>query len=264
MIFYESKSTHLSCWTGSNITFPPHIHKELELLLITSGEIEVTINSRTHILKEGDISFALPNTIHAYKTCTGNDHMLIIFNGDLLPLHKNTFTSYKSSTDYISGSVVPPEVYTCLQKIYDETQKENNSGVIAGYLYVAVSRLLPLLKLNKIQKDAGGNLIEHILSYIQSNYLNPLTLSSIAADLDISPFHLSRVFSGNIGLRLDKYINELRVNYANHLLWSTDKPITDIAFECGFDTLRTFNRAYRDIMSVTPREYRKNTRSSHI
>lgn len=264
MIFYENKPNLISCWSGSNITFPPHLHKELELLLVTSGEIEVTVNSASHLLTGGDISLALPNTIHAYKTNSGSNYLIIIFNGDLLPLHKNMFSSYKASKDYLSGSLIPQEVYDCLQKIYDGMQKENNPGVIAGYLYVAVSRLLPLLDLKKHPKDAGGNLLERILSYIQANYSNPLTLSSIAAELEISPFQLSRIFSGNIGLRLDKYINELRVNYANHLLLSTDRPITDIAFDCGFDTLRTFNRAYKDIMSVTPREYRKNAGSSPI
>lgn len=259
MIFYENKSKLLTCWKGSNLTFPPHMHKELELLLVTSGEIELTVNSTAHTLTRGDVSLVLPNTIHSYKTINGCDHLVIIFNGELLPLHKNIFSLYKSSTDYISPPSIPQEVYDNLDKIYNETQQENNQGVIAGYLYVAVSRLLPLLELKKHSKETGGDLIELILGYIQSNYLNPLTLSSIAEELGISPFHLSRVFSGNMGLRLDKYINELRINYANHLLWSTNKPITDIAFECGFDTLRTFNRVYKSILSVTPREYRRNT-----
>jgi AraC-like DNA-binding protein len=257
MIFYESKSNPLYCWYGSDITFPPHLHKELELLMVTKGELELTINSTTQTLHQGDISFTLPNTIHSYKTLGQSDYFIIIFNGDMLPLFKTFFSIYKGSKNYVPGAQVTSEVYTSLRSIHHETLLENNLGIITGYLYIAVSRLLPFLCLQKSPKDEGGTLVERILSYIQSNYLNQINLSSIANELNISPFYLSRVFSNSIGLRLDKYINELRVSYANHLLISSNKQITEISFECGFDTLRTFNRTYKTITSLTPREYRK-------
>lgn len=257
MIFYESKSDDLSCWYSSNLTFPPHIHKELEILMITNGEMELTINSSTQILRQGDISIALPNTIHSYKTIKHSEYLIIIFNADMLPIHKNIFSSYKASKNYIPGEQVPSEVYTSLDCIFKEVQLDNNIGIITGYLYLILGRLLPLINLQKSQKDISGELIERILSYIQSNYLEPITLTSIASELEISPFILSRIFSNNIGLRLDKYINEMRINYANYLLSSTNKQITEIAFECGFETLRTFNRVYKNITSTTPREYRR-------
>lgn len=257
MIFYESKSNHLSCGYGSDMTFPPHIHKELEILMVTKGEIDVTINSFTQTLRQGDISIALPNTIHGYKTNTHCDYFIMIFNGEMLPLHKIIFSTYKASRNHIPSSQVPSDVYTSISSMYQEFQHDNNLGIITGYLYVAVSRLLPLLNLQKSQKDLSVNLMERILGYIQLNYLNPINLNSISLELDISPFYLSRVFANSVGLRLDKYINELRINYANHLLISSHKQITEIAFECGFDTLRTFNRVYKNITSITPREYRK-------
>ena len=256
MIFYESKSNPIYCWYGNDMTFPPHIHKELEILMVTKGEIDLTINSVTHTLTQGDISFVLPNTIHAYKTINHCDYLLMIFNGDMLPLYKNTFSTSKALSNYIPSLHVPGDVYTSLDLIYQESHRDNNLGIITGYLYIAVSRLLPFLKLQRSQNDLNENLMERILSFIQINYLSPINLTSIAAELDISPFYLSRLFTNSIGLRLDNYINELRINFANHLLLSSNKQITEIAFECGFETQRTFNRVYRNITSITPREYR--------
>jgi AraC-like DNA-binding protein len=181
----------------------------------------------------------------------------MVFNGDMLPLHKNIFSTYKASRNYISSGQVLSEVYTSLNSIYQEFQHDNNIGIITGYLYLIIGRLLPFLNLQKSQKALSGDIIERILSYIQLNYLNPINLTSISSELNISPFYLSRVFTNNIGFRLDQYINELRINYAKHLLASSNKQITEIAFECGFETLRTFNRAYKNITSITPREYRK-------
>jgi AraC-like DNA-binding protein len=233
------------------------MHKELEIILVKKGTLELTVSYETQILKEGDISIIFPNTIHGYKNLTNSEHLIIIFNGDLLPLHKNIFSSYKSVENYLPAQAIPQEVYNCFNSIYEENQSDNNTGIVTGYLYVAVSRLLKLLTLRKINKEVTGDLIERVLGFIQQNYLNPVNLNSIAAYLNISPFHLSRVFSNSLGIRLDRYINELRINYANHLLLSTDKQITGIALDSGFDTLRTFNRAYRNITSITPREFRK-------
>jgi len=257
MIFYESKSNLLYCGYGSDMTFPAHIHKELELLMVTKGEIELTINSTTHTLKQGDISITLPNTVHSYKTLNHCEYLIMIFNGDMLPLHKNIFSTNRASNSYVPSTLVPSEVYTFLKCIHQEAHLQNNIGIITGYLYLVIGRILPLLNLQKNQKDISDDIIERILGYIQLNYLNPINLSSIAGELDISTFYLSRVFSHSIGLRLDKYINELRINYANYLLTCSNKQITEIAFECGFETLRTFNRAFKAVNSVTPREYRK-------
>lgn len=261
MIFYESKSSPLYCWCGSDMTFPPHIHKELELLMVTDGEIELTINSTTQTLRQGDICLVLPNTIHSYKTINYSNYHLMIFNCDMLPLYKNTFSTYKATNNYIPSNQVPSDVYTSISCMYQEFQQANSLGIITGYLYVAISRLLPFLELQKNQKELSVNLVERVLGYIQINYLAPINLKSIALALNISPFYLSRVFTNSIGLRLDRYINELRTNYANHLLLSSDKSITEIAFECGFETLRTFNRVYKSISSITPREYRKQQNS---
>lgn len=258
MIFYENKSSQLYCWLGCDMTFPLHIHKELEIMVVKKGEIEVTINSVTRLLHEGDISFALPNSIHSYKSYSPSEHLMIIFNGDMLPLYKNIFTTCRACQTHIPASLAPEDAVASLDGIYREVHSGNNPGTVTGHLYILVSRLLPLMDLRKIRKDISGELIERLLNHIQLNYLNPISLNSIAAELNISPYRISRLFSNNIGLRLDKYINELRISYANHLLISSDKPITEIAFECGFDTLRTFNRAYKAITAVTPREYRRS------
>lgn len=257
MIFYESKEKPLYCWYGNNMTFPPHIHKELELIMVTSGEIEITIDTSVQVLSQGDICIFFPNTIHGYRSIDNSDNLLLIFNGSMLPLYKNIFSTYETSNNYIHASEVPSEVYTSLHSINEELSNKNDTGIITGYLYLVIGRLLPLLNLKKIENNLNVELIERILIYIQQNYMNDITLSSIAQALNISPFYLSKVFSHNIGLRLDKYINELRINYANHLLANSQKQITEIAFECGFDTIRSFNRVYKTITSFTPREFRQ-------
>jgi len=257
MIFYENKSKNLYCGKNSNLNFPPHLHKELEIVAIEEGELEIMINSNVHILRKGDVSLIFPNTIHSYKTESSNTFLLMIINPVLLPLYTNTFASYRPEKMYLEGAVIPQEVYDSLNGIHEEIQAENSLGILTGYLYIAVTRMLSLLTLEKKRKHADFSVIERVLSYISDNYQNQISLFYIADQLDISPFYISRVFSSYMGIRLDNYINELRVNYASYQLRATDKRITEIALESGFETLRTFNRAFRSVTAQTPREYRQ-------
>jgi len=263
MVFYENKSNDIYYWDGSDMTFPPHIHKELELVIVTGGELYVTIDSKTYLLRQGDMSFAFPNTIHSYSTTTHCDYSLLLFKGSMLPLYQNQFFSYRPVQSCIPNSQVPKDVHSLLSSIRQEALLADNTAIITGYLYLIVGRLLPFLDLQKNKKNDDENMIERILQYIQLNYLYPISSASISNELSVSPFALSRIFSNNIGIRLDQYINELRINYANHLLSSTHKKITDIALDSGFETLRTFNRVYKSITSTTPREYRKQQKISY-
>ena len=79
----------------------------------------------------------------------------------------------------------------------------------------------------------------------------------LAQALNVSPFQLSRVFSERLHMGFNEYLNALRVDYARELLRETDLPITQLAFECGFESQRTFNRAFREQTGQSPRQFRK-------
>ena len=61
-------------------------------------------------------------------------------------------------------------------------------------------------------------------------------------------------------MSFNDYINRLRVQAAQDLLRSTDRPVTEVMLEVGFESQSTFNRVFRDIQGITPREYRQQTR----
>ena len=86
----------------------------------------------------------------------------------------------------------------------------------------------------------------------------------MAKDLGISKFTLSRVFSGTFHRNFNQYLNEQRLNYVCVHLECTDKSITDIWLDAGFDSQRTFNRVFRERYRMTPREYRSLYKEKYI
>ena len=82
----------------------------------------------------------------------------------------------------------------------------------------------------------------------------------MAAQLGVSTSYLARIFSRRLHMSFNDYINRLRVQAAQDLLRSTDRPVTEVMLEVGFESQSTFNRVFRDIQGITPREYRQQTR----
>jgi len=92
-------------------------------------------------------------------------------------------------------------------------------------------------------------------------YLNPeLTLYSLAGQLDILPNHLSQAINSIEGKNFFDFINHYRVQEVEKYLISNEKEhltLLGIAFECGFNSKTSFNRTFKNIIGLTPSEYRK-------
>lgn len=83
-----------------------------------------------------------------------------------------------------------------------------------------------------------------------------VTLPSVAAAVELTPQHLSTLFHRATGLRFTEYVSRIRVEEACQQLTATKKPVTEIAFAAGFQSLSRFNRVFREITGMSPREYR--------
>ncbi|MCP4131968.1 MAG: helix-turn-helix domain-containing protein [bacterium] len=101
--------------------------------------------------------------------------------------------------------------------------------------------------------------IERVKEFLRENYREDISREGLAAAVDISPDHLGRIFKQDTGEKIAEFINTLRVEEAAQRLRKTDILVIEIAFEIGFESLRTFNKVFRDRMNMTPSEYRKRT-----
>ncbi len=98
---------------------------------------------------------------------------------------------------------------------------------------------------------------ESVLSYIERNLDQELTLEKIAGDLNYSKYYLARTFKDQTGLTLHKYIQGRRLGEAAGKLAETAQPIVEIAFEAGYGSQQAFTQAFRCAYGCTPQEYRR-------
>jgi AraC family transcriptional regulator len=92
---------------------------------------------------------------------------------------------------------------------------------------------------------------------IEANPAADWSVDIMAASIGMSPFHFIRSFKATMGLTPYAFVRHVRLREATRLLTSTRRPILEVALECGFADLSTFNHAFRANFGRTPTEYRR-------
>lgn len=135
----------------------------------------------------------------------------------------------------------------------------------AGYrLMIRMKFAEFLLMLNRIKIE--GNPVEiikskkheilDIINYIRENYYEAFHLNDLAQRCGMNPTYFSRAFKEQAGMPLFQYLNHIRIKKACQILKRTNIPIIEIAYEIGYQNISFFNRCFKKIMQMSPREYR--------
>lgn len=99
--------------------------------------------------------------------------------------------------------------------------------------------------------------IENAKEYILQHFNENISLHRLAQYCCVSPFHFSRIFKSVMNVSPHQYLAEIRLNHAKVLLTTTNEPITDIAFACGYNSIEHFATAYRQRFKINPSRFRK-------
>lgn len=238
------------------LDYPLHLHGAVEMVFLTEGSCRVTNDGESILLEAGDVFISFPNQVHSYAQSRDTEGYLLI-----LPLKPWLQSYYQSLTHYVPVTAHLRKgqwEHSGLPQIIEQACRDKDIApdqVMQGYFQVIVGKLLELLELKErsARSDEG---VWSVLSYIHGHYQEPLTRKGIALALGYNESYISHFFSENVKMSLGDYIQSLRVEDALHLLESTEMPIARIAAQTGFGSIRSFNRAFREIIGQSPREYR--------
>ncbi len=274
--FYEKRSDTPQIFQAEEVSFAAHLHAQLELLYCIDGGVEVTVGDCSHTVHSGDLAVIFPNSLHSYYTLPeeGNRFLLAILPVQLTGPFTNSLLKSHPEDPFIRRNELHQDALYCLRAllcrsqqldvfghcIKEPAQKEIDgyqNNIYAVYTQMILCRVLPQLKLVDNTDGNFFDLVYRAVTYVSQHFCSPLSLPMLAQALNVSPFQLSRVFSERLHMGFNEYLNALRVDYARELLRETDLPITQLAFECGFESQRTFNRAFREQTGQSPRQFRK-------
>jgi AraC-like DNA-binding protein len=138
--------------------------------------------------------------------------------------------------------------------------QENNEGadydVIKHNLYLISKNVI--IELQEKQKKRNKWFLVSTKNYTEDNYSNKdLSLGAIASHIGISNSYLSTMFSEAYNVKFTTYLNNLRIEKAKEQLSNDDLRIKDVASNVGFTTIQTFTRVFKEIVGITPSDYKK-------
>lgn len=261
---YEIKNEEFHFRTETNgekktaLECSAHMHYEIEYFLLLEGETVVYIDSMETKMKAGDLCVVFPNQIHQFRTVSDEKYMLIIFSPDMIPELTETFTSRIPRSAVIRASELSPDCEKIIRKMgeINSSKGEYRRVQMRGLLLTLFGFILDKMSLTDV-KSVSSHALKTVVNYCARNFSRDLSLSILEEDLHISKYYISHLFSMKLKVRFNDYINSLRINDACRQLRQTDKTVTEISECVGFNTLRTFNRAFVRQIGMSPSEYRK-------
>lgn len=253
-IIYENKTSLLSNATSVALGTTAHLHKELEVVHVIEGTSIAYADKNSYLLNPGDTFITFPNQVHYYETLKKGLFLVFIFSPDIIYGMSGELAKSKPDINFISGS------NSELPEIFDKIN--NISGkyadmVLSGYLNVMMSIILPRLNLKTVDKE-NNSAFNCLIDYCTRNFKEDINLDTVAEELHLSKYYISHLINHRLKQNFNEYINNLRIAEACNILKETDTKIADISENVGFGTIRSFNRAFKQIMGVSPAEYRNN------
>ncbi|MFI6574911.1 helix-turn-helix transcriptional regulator [Nocardiopsis sp. NPDC050513] len=98
--------------------------------------------------------------------------------------------------------------------------------------------------------------VRQAVAFIRSRYYEPITLSDVAAEVFVSPYHFSRIFSRAVGLTPGRYLTAVRLFAAKRMLLTTDLTVSDIVCSVGYNSVGTFTSRFTRAVGMSPTQYR--------
>lgn len=256
----ENKTRTITCRIDHSLSPIPHFHRHIELVYVIDGESYANADRKNYKLNKGDMFFAFPNQIHYYNTVLSGKYLLIIFSPDILYGLNDILFDNIPNTNVISTENCPDLLNLSIEISKKGLEYEDTLKV--GILNQLIATILPHLTL-KTRIKTGNTTLQEVLNFCSSNFSNDITLEDIADALHISKFHISHLLNNKLGINFNSYINNLRINRACDMLEDTEIKISDISEDVGFGSIRSFNRAFKDTMNITPMEYRSQFKNGN-
>ncbi len=245
-----------------------HHHDFYEIYFFLSGEVEYRVEGKTYLLKPGDLLLINPRELHqpiVKPDCIYERIVLWIDKSYIESFGngENTLTKCFDIQSPTHTNILRPtgiqrtNITDLLEKMINESYGDDYgnelsaTGVFLQFM-VEINRLA-LQKEGNAEPVKDTLLVTKVLSFINENYNEDLSLESIARKFFVSKYHLSHEFTRSVGTSVYRYIMLKRLLNAKELL-SQGVAAGVVYHKCGFQDYANFYRAFKSEYGVSPKE----------
>ena len=234
-----------------NFEYVPHLHRDPELVCILEGEVIAHVEGRTELLTAGQFALILPNQAHSFETPRVSKAKVIVFSEEYAREFRNLLGDREGKTSAFSMEEEDRNFF--LRKT--EPEVPDRMDLCACFSLACGAYLKQKTEEGLLPRKENGDLIRQILTFISRHYTEDVTLSAMAEALGYEPHYLSRCFHRAFRKNFKQLVNEYRLQHARRLLSDRENRLSviDVAYASGFQSVRNFNRVYREAEGTEPR-----------
>ena len=265
-------SMSLKAMKYNDLSYIPHYHSHIEILYILDGEIVIGVNGVRKYYSTGDIIICGKNAVHFFDSTNMKNSVLVLqFEYGLLD---DSFRDIVASIGFTSTFLDDELIHSCGLRIklrdlflecYEDslTEPAFTSLIIKAKLELILLYILRAVEkyknqLIELRDTKNHNLMNEIIDFIEHNHVDGVSLESISESFYLCKFYFSKMFRKLFGINFKDYVNHVRLQKARSLLSMSGNKISSTALECGFGSVRQFNRYFKDNTGQTPSEYRSS------
>ena len=256
-------------------SFMWHWHPEIEITYVQKGTMCYKVNHMVYHLKEGDIVFNNSGALHSgtmenQKDCA---YIPVTFDSRLIYGFFQSTVNSKYVDPVIQDSMLPAicidqsepwhkPFREYLLRIIDLDEKKPDFYELDITICLQSIWRLLLEHITYEPQASRENSLEYdrikkILSYIEENYQNKITLNDIAGHIHLCESECTRLFKRHMNTTLFAFLQEYRIERSLEFL-QADQPVSAVADKAGFSDPNYYSKVFAKIKGCSPREYRKH------
>ena len=265
-IFPAVVSYYKSKW--ENYRTPCHAHDRMEIMYVTEGHCTVTADGKPVLLNP--FSYILLDAGTPHDLCIGSScavlNVEMIFRpGAFIGADVAALAAQEPAVRHLGEADRPyyllkddGTVLRTLLNLYEvldiNRPEEPETVLLLDYLLI---RLAKAVRDTDRSPSSGYGYVENACRYIRSHINETIKVSDIAASVPINAAYLQRLFKKIKGQTLISYINQQRMALACQLLTRTDLDIAELALSLGFGSQQYFSTLFKQVVGISPRQYRR-------
>jgi AraC-like DNA-binding protein len=243
--------------------FARHIHEGYAIGIIERGAEAFYYRRQIEYAPQGTLVVVQPGELHTGEAVTlaeGWSYRMIYPAADLVRRAAEELTGIAQGIPYFPQGVIrDPELFTQFQQMHLLLEHAQDALERETQLLWFLSRLV---RRHAAHKPALSRLqdapqaLQQAVNFLHAQYPHAISLEQLAQTVYLSPFHLSRLFRERLGVPPHTYLNQIRVQQAQHLLRQGES-LAAVAVRVGFADQAHFSKAFKRIVGVSPGQYRK-------
>ena len=246
-----------------------HIHQFCEMEMVLDGEIEITVEGKRHIARQGDIAVIPPFKIHSFYTPEYVKQTIFVISNNFLPESIPYSELCRSRDAYVFHAPKPLWDYLIsvgfhekVGNVYDPIEERDIIHRIRATFYLIFAEYFNTIPAVEGKSSEGA--LSRMLLYMTEHFTEDLNQERLGEALGYSPKYVSNCFAPLSSIGFRGILNSMRVEYAKHLLVSTRGSNVNVALECGFSSVSRFHQVFREMVGISPKEYRRKNARTRI